>query len=126
MDQKMLMMLPGLQPEEFAVIKSVTADMTEAEQQQFVMFYSGKRKEEQTILIMTLIGFFGVAGIQRFVTGEVVLGILFLVTFGFCGIGTIIDLVNHKSIASSWNQKKAIESAEMVRMFRSGARNYQG
>jgi TM2 domain-containing membrane protein YozV len=118
MDQKMLMMLPGLQPEEFAVIKSVTADMTEAEQQQFVMFYSGKRKEEQTILIMTLIGFFGVAGIQRFVTGEVVLGILFLVTFGFCGIGTIIDLVNHKSLASSWNQKKAIESAEMVKMFR--------
>ena len=118
MDQKMLMMLPNLQPEEFAVIKTVTQDMTESEQQQFIMFYSGKRRDEQTILIMTIIGFFGVAGIQRFATGEIVLGILFLVTLGFCGIGTMIDLVNHKSIASSWNQKKAVESAEMVRMFR--------
>ena len=118
MDQKFLMMIPNLQPEEFAVIKTVTQDMSDSEQQQFVMFYSGKRKEEQTILILTIIGFFGVAGIQRFVTGEIVLGILFLVTMGFCGIGTIIDLVNHKSITSSWNQKKAIEAAEMVRMFR--------
>lgn len=112
------MMLPGLQPEEFATIKTVTNDMTESEQQQFVMFYSGKRKEEQAILIMTLIGFFGFAGIQRFVTGEIVLGILYFFTLGFCGIGTIIDLVNHKTIAASYNQKKAIESAEMVRMFR--------
>lgn len=117
MDQKLLMMLPGLQPEEFAMIKSLTATMSESEQQQFYMFYSGKRKDEQTIMILTIIGFFGVAGLQRFITGEIVLGILFLFTFGFCGIGTIIDLVNCKRITSEFNQKKAIEAAEMVKMF---------
>jgi TM2 domain-containing membrane protein YozV len=118
MDQKMLMMLPGLQPQEYAIIKSLTQDMNEHDRQQFIMFYSGKRKEEQTILIMTIVGFFGVAGIQRFVTGEVLLGVLFLFTFGFCGIGTIIDLVNHKKITAEWNQKKAYESVEMVRMMK--------
>jgi TM2 domain-containing membrane protein YozV len=68
------------------------------------------------MLIFTLIGFFGVAGIQRFVTGETVLGILYLLTVGFCGIGTIIDLVNISRITFEYNRKQAIESAGMVRM----------
>jgi TM2 domain-containing membrane protein YozV len=112
----MLMMLPGLQPQEYAIIKSLTKDMSDHDQQQFLMFYSSKRKEEQTILILTIVGFFGVAGLQRFVTGEILLGILFLLTLGFCGVGTVIDLINYKRIAAEWNQKKAYESVEMVRM----------
>jgi hypothetical protein len=35
---------------------------------------------------------------------------------GFCGVGTIIDLVNMKRLTSEFNQKKAIEAAQMVRM----------
>lgn len=112
----MLMMLPGLQPDEILLIQNITKDMTEAQQQQFFLFYRGKRKEQQTLLIMTLLGFFGVAGIQRLVTGETVLGILYLVTIGFCGVGTIIDLININQITSDFNQKQAIEAANLVKM----------
>ena len=114
--QQMLMMLPGLQPEEILTIQHLTKDMTEAQQQQFFVIYQGKRKEQQTLTIMTLVGFFGVAGIQRFITGEIVLGILYLFTLGFCGIGTIIDLINIKRITTDFNQKEAIESANMVHL----------
>ena len=31
-------------------------------------------------------------------------------TLGLCGIGTIIDLVNIKRIATDYNQKKAVET----------------
>ncbi|MBA2744748.1 MAG: TM2 domain-containing protein [Flavisolibacter sp.] len=117
MDQKLFMMLPGLQPEELALLQALSKDMTDAEKQQFFMFYSGKRKEEHTMMILTAVGFFGFAGIQRFITGDIVLGILYLFTLGFCGIGTIIDLVNCKRLTFEFNQKKAMESAEMIRLF---------
>lgn len=68
--QQMLMMLPGIQPNELHLIQSLTNEMTETQQQQFYSLYSGKRKEQQTLLIMTLIGFLGISGIQRFVIGE--------------------------------------------------------
>lgn len=112
----MLMMLPGIQPDEFMTIQNLTKDMTGAQRQQFFMFYAGKRKEQQNMMIFTLVGFFGVAGIQRFVTGDTLLGILYLFTIGFCGIGTIIDLVNIKRMTSDYNYKQALESANMVRM----------
>lgn len=56
------------------------------------------------------------AGIQRFVIGETGMGILYLITIGFCGIGTIIDLVNLDRMVSKFNQKQAVETANMVRM----------
>jgi hypothetical protein len=41
---------------------------------------------------------------------------LYLFTGGLCLIGTIVDLVNHKSIAQEYNQKVAMEAAQMSRM----------
>jgi TM2 domain-containing membrane protein YozV len=116
MNQQILMTIPGLQPEELMQIKELTKDMTEQQQQQFIMFYQGKRKDQQTMLILTLVGFFGVAGIQRFIIGETGMGIVYLLTLGFCGIGTIVDIVNIRSMTSDFNRKQAMESAQLVKM----------
>lgn len=113
--QQMLMMLPGMQPDELFVIQNLTKDMTDTQQQQFFTLYQGKRKEQQNLTIMTLIGFFGVAGIQRFIIGETGMGILYLLTVGFCGIGTIIDLVNIKRMTFEFNQKQAFETMSMIK-----------
>jgi TM2 domain-containing membrane protein YozV len=118
MNQEMLMMLPGMDPDELAVIQNITRDMTEWEQQQFIAFYRGKRKDQMTMLVLTLIGFLGIAGIQRFIIGDTLLGILYLITFGFCGIGTIIDIINIKSLTFEHNRKQAMEAANMVQMMR--------
>ena len=114
--QQMLMMLPGIQPDELQLIQSLTKDMSETQQRQFLSFYQGKRKEQQTLTIMAIAGFFGFAGIHRFVIGEVGMGIVYFLTAGFCGIGTIIDLVNIKSMTFNYNQRQALESANMVSM----------
>ena len=37
--------------------------------------------------------FFGVLGIHNFYEGRVLLGIVYLLTLGLCGIGVIIDLI---------------------------------
>ncbi|HVZ95435.1 MAG TPA: TM2 domain-containing protein [Chitinophagaceae bacterium] len=114
--QQMMMMLPGLQPDELIMIQNATKDMSENQQQQFFTLYQGKRKDPQTLTILTIIGFLGIAGIQRFVTGDTGMGVLYLLTGGLCCIGTIVDLVNIKKLASEFNQKQIVMTVNMVKM----------
>ncbi|HEX6916004.1 MAG TPA: TM2 domain-containing protein [Chitinophagaceae bacterium] len=116
MNQQQLLMMQGIQPDELALIQELMKDMSEAQQQQFLIVYSGKRKDQQTMLILCLVGILGIAGIHRLVSGDVVLGIVYLLTCGFCFIGTIIDAVNIRSITYEHNRKQAFESAQMVAM----------
>ncbi|MCK5780890.1 MAG: TM2 domain-containing protein [Psychrilyobacter sp.] len=50
-------------------------------------------KSRSMALILCIIGFIGVAGIHRFYAGKVGTGILFLLTGGLFGLGTIYDLI---------------------------------
>lgn len=45
------------------------------------------------VLLLGLLGIFGIAGIDRFYTGSILLGVLKLVTFGGLGLWTIIDVI---------------------------------
>lgn len=112
--QQLLRMFPDMEYEEIANILNLTNNMTEQQQQTFISLYQGKRRDSTLILILTLIGFFGVAGVQRFITGDIGLGILYFFTGGLCLIGTIVDLINYKKIATSYNYKMAIESANLA------------
>ena len=109
-------MMQGLQPDELVFLQDITKGMTDAQQQQFYLMYSTKRKDEQTMLLLCLIGIVGFAGIHRLVAGDIGIGILFLLTAGFCMIGTIVDAVNIKAITYEHNRKKGIEVAQMVQM----------
>jgi TM2 domain-containing membrane protein YozV len=113
------MYLRDLQPEEVATIKHVTKEMTDGQKRQFVSFYSSRRREQQMMLILTLVGFFGVAGIQRFLLGQIGMGILYFFTGGLCLIGTIVDLINIRQMTNDYNQQQAIEVASMVKMMAS-------
>jgi TM2 domain-containing membrane protein YozV len=66
------------------------------------------------ILILTIIGFLGIAGVQRFITDQIGMGLLYFFTAGLCFIGTIIDLVNYQKLAFEYNQKKANEVAMII------------
>lgn len=45
-----------------------------------------------TAYILWCLCIFGICGVQRFYTGQVGIGLLYLFTFGLCGIGQLIDL----------------------------------
>jgi TM2 domain-containing membrane protein YozV len=90
--------------------------MDQRQSQNFVAFYSNRRKDPQEILLFTLLGLLGIAGIHRFIIGNMGMGILYILTAGLCFIGTIVDIINHKSLTFEYNRKAANESAQLVKM----------
>lgn len=57
-------------------------------------FYGGPRKSKTTALILCIIGLFGIGGLHRMYVGKVGSGVLYFLTAGICGIGTIIDIIS--------------------------------
>lgn len=117
MDQAYFMSLPGLEQDELTYLQSLVKDMSDLQQKNFFMIYQGKRKDPQTILICSIVGLVFIPGLQRFLLGQIGMGILYLLTFGLCFIGSIVDLVNNKKMTLEYNQKAAYESANMSRSF---------
>lgn len=109
-----LTLMPQLEGEEAMYVQHLISGMTEEQAQQFAMIYRERRKEPQLILLLSVLGIIpGIAGIQRFVTDSIGLGIVYLLTCGFCFIGTIVDMINYKRIAWDYNRTKAEEIAQM-------------
>lgn len=105
-------------PEELIAINNIVKDMKDDQIHQFVMIYRTKRKDPQTILLCCLLGLVCIAGIHRFLVGEIGMGILYVLTGGLCLIGTIVDAINHKQIALDYNQKMVAETMVMMNVGR--------
>lgn len=57
------------------------------------MTQENQGKDWTIALVLCLLGFFVLAGLHRFYVGKTGTGILWLLTGGLCGIGTVIDLI---------------------------------
>jgi TM2 domain-containing membrane protein YozV len=110
-----MQLMPTLEGDEMTYISGLLKEMSDNQAQQFANIYNSRRKDPQTILLTALIGFIAIAGVQRFILGQIGMGLLYLFTAGLCFIGTIIDLVNHKKLAFEYNTKVAQQVAVMVK-----------
>lgn len=117
MRNDLLIQIPAVEADELAYLQSITQNLPEDKFQLFISIYNGKRKKTETILLCCLLGFICAGGIQRFVIGQVGMGILYLFTGGLCLIGTIVDTINHKQLAFEYNQQMAVDAMSMVRSF---------
>ena len=107
--------LPELQGRELMFVQGLTKDYDENQLMNFANIYRSRRRDPQLILLTTLLGFVGVSGIQRFLTNQIGMGILYLFTAGLCFIGTIIDLINYQDLAMEYNMRVANEAAMLIK-----------
>lgn len=111
---KVIDVLPELQGEEMIYIQNIIKDMDENKARTFAGAYRARRRDPMMILILAIVGFFGIAGIHRFIIGDIGMGILYLFTAGLCLIGTIVDMVNYQKLALEANRKIANEVIIMM------------
>jgi len=107
--------MPELTGEEMVYVQHLMKDYDDEKARTFSGVYRARRKEPMMILVTALLGFFILAGIHRFILGQIGMGLLYLFTGGLCLIGTIVDLVNHQKLTFEHNQKIANEVATMIR-----------
>ena len=107
--------LPELEGEEMLFVAGLIRDMSDDQARNFAIAYRSQRRDPTNVLLLALLGFIILAGVHRFYMGQIGMGLLYLFTAGFCFIGTIIDLVNHKSLAFKYNQEKAQTIATTIR-----------
>ena len=103
--------MPEIEGEELLYVRGLVEPMTDDDAVLFANAYRSQRRDSTNVLLLTLLGFAVLAGMQRFYVGQIGMGIAYLLTAGFCFIGTIVDLINHKSLALKYNQEKAANIA---------------
>lgn len=115
MNQLLFRYLPEVEGEEMFYLDDLLKNSTEEQIREFSFVYRSRRRAPMVILVTTLIGFAGFAGIQRFLTDQIGMGILYLFTAGLCFIGTIVDLINYQNIAFTYNRRIAYETWSMIK-----------
>lgn len=110
----LLQTIPGLEPEELSYLQGLTEGLDENKMRAFIRVYNEKRQSANTILLTCLIGLLGIAGIHRFLIGEILMGIVYLLTAGLCYIGTIVDAVNYKELTRRHNIKAANDAFSLI------------
>ena len=109
-----LQLLPEIESEELTLIQELAKNFDDAQAQQFASMYRTKRRDSQTVMLLTLIGFVAISGVQRFYLDQIGMGLLYLFTAGLCFIGTIVDLVKHKKLTLEYNLKAAQQVVLMM------------
>jgi TM2 domain-containing membrane protein YozV len=97
-----------------AELMQLTQGMSEQQQFQFQAQYNSVRRDRTMILIVSI--FLGGLGIDRFLVGDIGMGILKLLTGGLLGILWFIDLFLIMGRADEYNRRKAHEIAMFIKM----------
>ena len=105
----------GMAMDEYSFLHHASAGLSQNQVQTFMLVYNSRRKNPNDVLLATLLGFLGLAGLQRFMTGHYILGFLYLITGGFFGLGTLVDLCTYKSITNDYNRHLAYECYHIAR-----------
>jgi hypothetical protein len=88
-------------------IQNLIAQIPLQQAEVFLLEYRRRRKDPQTVLLAAVIGLVACPGFQRFLLGEVGMGLLFLFTAGFLAMGSIIDLCTYRTLARCHNENAA-------------------
>ena len=114
MNNEIIRLFPDVDNVELTYLQQATARFDDKQLSLFASIYRSKRKDPQLILITCLLGLIGFAGIHRLLTGQVGLGIIYFLTAGFCFIGTIVDMLNHKTLTLKYNEQKMEETLHRI------------
>lgn len=101
---------------EFGVVEQqqMMAGLSDQQRMMFQSQYLAERKDPTIVIVLAVL--FGYLGVDRFILGDIGMGILKLLTGGLCGILWLIDIFTASSKTHDYNRRKAMEILAAVRM----------
>ncbi|MGQ9662008.1 MAG: TM2 domain-containing protein [Kiritimatiellia bacterium] len=88
--------------------------MTDNQKIRFISQYNSEKKDRTIAMVLSIV--LGYLGVDRFYVGDTGLGILKLLTFGLCGIMTVIDWFLIMGRVDEYNRTKAQEIAALIKL----------
>jgi TM2 domain-containing membrane protein YozV len=88
--------------------------MTEQQKFLFQSQYGSARRDRVILLLVSF--FLGTLGVDRFLLGDIALGIVKLLTFGLFGIFWLVDLFLIMGRTDDYNRRKATEIAMSIKL----------
>ncbi len=111
---RVLQLFPNVSNDEQIFLEDVMRYMNDDQIRLFAESYRAKRRDQNIVLVLTLLGFVMVAGMHRFYLGHIAMGLLYLFTGGLFAVGTIYDLLHLKDMVRDYNRQQADHIALMV------------
>jgi len=71
-------------------------------------------KSKGVYFLLWVLGFFGIFGFHHFYLGKIGKGILWIITLGFFGLGSLIDLFTIGNAVDNYNTKKELKEIRTV------------
>ena len=105
---KILDHLPEIEGDELKYVRNIIEDLDDVKAKQFAAAYRKKRRSPNSIFLLILLGFVGIAGIHRFRLGKFGTGLLYLLTLGFVFVGTLYDLLTYEKVVFEHNKFAAL------------------
>ena len=96
-------------------------DLTDQQIMLFTSQYESVKKDRGTVLILSVL--LGTLGIDRFMIGDIGMGMLKLFTFGLCGILWLIDIFTIRGKVDDLNRKNANEIYQGIKVMKSRSSN---
>jgi TM2 domain-containing membrane protein YozV len=114
-NQTIVNLMPDIESQELDFISHLTAKLDDQEAEAFFTRYRVRRRKSDNVLLFTILGLIIVAGVQRFYLKQILMGFLYLFTAGFCLVGTILDIINHKQLTFEYNEELALDILDDIR-----------
>ena len=96
-------------------------DLSDQQKMLFTSQYESVKKDRGTVLILSVL--LGTVGVDRFMIGDVGMGMLKLFTFGLCGILWLIDIFTIRGKVDDLNRKNANEIFQGIKMMNNSSKN---
>ncbi|MEZ4883436.1 MAG: TM2 domain-containing protein [Chitinophagales bacterium] len=116
--KSLMKQFPSIKTIELGYVEQLVRGFDQEEMELFSERYKSQRYSPRFILVMNLLAFIGIAGVQRFLLGQIGMGIAYVLTWGFLGVGVIYDILKHKEMTLDYNEKVAFEVAQDVKYMR--------
>ena len=107
--------MPEVEADELLNLNPIVNDMNDEQIKLFAEAFRIKRKTTSNLWLFYIISFLGLGGAHRLYLGQVGMGIIYFLTYNFCLVGLVIDILASRSMVNTYNLSEANKVGRLIK-----------